>query len=220
MSCAARASSSDMGRQTTGRRPEAIGSESRRSTSHPPRSSRTPPGARDTSRTLWCAVIENGHGVSCDSGRSRQSVPPRLSTHELLGTARPHSPHRRSAGCAGALAGTPGPLHRIAKGLNRILRRRGPLFADRYHARALRTPRELRNALIYVLQNWKKHVRGAFGLDKRSSAAWFTGWARPVPMGGEPPPVRPALTWLGAVGWRRLGLLRVEERPAAVRRRR
>ena len=42
---------------------------------------------------------------------------------------------------------------RIAKGLNRVLRRRGRVWGDRYHARALRTPREVRNALVYVLQN-------------------------------------------------------------------
>jgi len=37
---------------------------------------------------------------------------------------------------------------RIAKGVNRILGRRGRVWADRFHARALRTPREVRNALI------------------------------------------------------------------------
>jgi len=36
---------------------------------------------------------------------------------------------------------------RIAKGVNRVLRRRGRVWADRFHARILRTPREVRNAL-------------------------------------------------------------------------
>jgi hypothetical protein len=30
--------------------------------------------------------------------------------------------------------------------------------------------------LVYVLQNWRKHLAGVPGLDPRSSAAWFTGW--------------------------------------------
>jgi len=38
---------------------------------------------------------------------------------------------------------------RIAKGVNRVLGRRGIVWADRFHARALRTPREVRNALVY-----------------------------------------------------------------------
>ena len=47
---------------------------------------------------------------------------------------------------------------------------------DRYHVRALETPREVRHALVYVLQNWRKHLTDVRGLDPRSSAAWFTGW--------------------------------------------
>ena len=42
---------------------------------------------------------------------------------------------------------------RIAKGVNCVLRRRGRVWADRFHARILRTPREARNALIYVLKS-------------------------------------------------------------------
>src|SRR5262249_51577855 len=39
-------------------------------------------------------------------------------------------------------------------------------LGDRYHARSLSTPREVRNALVYVLNNWRKHVRGAPGLTR------------------------------------------------------
>ncbi len=107
---------------------------------------------------------------------------------------------------------------RIAKALNRILGRRGRVWTDRFHARALRTPREVRNALVYVLQNWAKHVRGARGLDWRSSAIWFQGWATPMDllMKGTCPVVGPR-TWLAAVGWRRLGLIHPDERPAPAR---
>jgi hypothetical protein len=67
---------------------------------------------------------------------------------------------------------------RVAKAVNRALGRRGRVWADRYHAHLLRTPREVRNALVYVLNNFRKHVRGARGLDPRSSARWFDGWRR------------------------------------------
>jgi REP element-mobilizing transposase RayT len=106
---------------------------------------------------------------------------------------------------------------RIARGINRVLARRGVVWGDRYHARALRTPNEVRNALVYVLQNWKKHIRHVQGLDGRSSAAWFDGWAqRPTPPAERSPVVAPR-TWLAATGWRRctVGPLRKDEAPRA-----
>jgi REP element-mobilizing transposase RayT len=47
---------------------------------------------------------------------------------------------------------------RIARGLNRLMARTGPVFADRYHAHVLRTPAEVRNALRYVLGNHESHA--------------------------------------------------------------
>ena len=104
---------------------------------------------------------------------------------------------------------------RLARAINRLLARRGPVWAGRYHARSLRTPREVRAGLVYVLQNWKKHRRNTQGLDGCSSAVWFDGWAeRPVPPGG-PRPVAAPRTWLAAIGWRRCtaGPLRTDEAP-------
>src|SRR5262245_51641010 len=43
---------------------------------------------------------------------------------------------------------------RIAKGLNKLLDRSGEVFTDRFHARRLRTPSEIRNSLAYVLLNF------------------------------------------------------------------
>jgi REP element-mobilizing transposase RayT len=109
---------------------------------------------------------------------------------------------------------------RIARNINRLLARRGAVWADRYHARALRTPTEVRAGLIYVLQNWKKHIRHVQGLDGRSSAAWFDGWKeRPVPPAEEPPVAAPR-TWLAAIGWRRhtVGPIRKDEAPDPPRR--
>jgi putative transposase len=107
---------------------------------------------------------------------------------------------------------------RAARALNAALDRRGRMWADRYHLRALRTPREVRAALVYVLHNWKKTAPGAERLDSCSSARWFDGWKPPVPVWAQPPegerpPVRAPRTWLLATGWRRHGLIGVEEKP-------
>ena len=50
---------------------------------------------------------------------------------------------------------------RIARAVNRVFRRSGPVLADRYHVRVLRTPREVRNALAYVLLNSRRHAAKA-----------------------------------------------------------
>lgn len=38
------------------------------------------------------------------------------------------------------------------------------MLSDRYHLHVLRTPREVRNALVYVLPNVRKHWRERYGL--------------------------------------------------------
>jgi len=112
----------------------------------------------------------------------------------------------------------------IARRVNGYLGRRGALFGDRYHARALRTPREVRNAIRYVLTNAIHHgaapsARDATWIDAYSSAAWFDGWRIPIrpdtwwkrELLAEPSTVvRPTL-WLLTVGWRKHGLLRFDE---------
>jgi len=52
--------------------------------------------------------------------------------------------------------GVQGLLVRIARALNRLWRRCGSVFADRFHERELCNPRQVRNALVYVLQNLRK----------------------------------------------------------------
>ena len=46
---------------------------------------------------------------------------------------------------------------RVAKGLNRVMRRHGNVLADRYHAHILRSPTEARRARTYLLQNARQH---------------------------------------------------------------
>jgi REP element-mobilizing transposase RayT len=125
-------------------------------------------------------------------------------------------------------AGIKGLKVRIARAINRALGRRGSLFEDRYHTRALRTPREVRNAIRYVLNNAAHHGaaprdRDAAWIDPCSSAAWFDGWRdRVAPdtwwkreLLAEASPVAKPTVWLLTVGWRRHGLLRFDENPAA-----
>jgi len=66
----------------------------------------------------------------------------------------------------------------------------------------------------------RKHLRGARGVDARSSGIYFDGWQVPIPVATTCRPVVSPRTWLGSVGWRRLGLLRPDESPAPRRRRR
>ena len=47
---------------------------------------------------------------------------------------------------------------RMARSLNREQARKGPVFADRYHAHLLRSLAEVRNAVAYVLGNFAKHL--------------------------------------------------------------
>ncbi|WP_394842069.1 transposase [Pendulispora brunnea] len=112
---------------------------------------------------------------------------------------------------------------RLARAVNRALARRGSVWKERYHAHALRRPREVRNALLYVLMNHRKHGTSPAWLDPRSSAAWFDGWRRDAlfeyalrdlgGLTGLAPPVQPARTWLVREGWRRHRLLGIDEGP-------
>ena len=105
---------------------------------------------------------------------------------------------------------------RIARGLNRLWDRTGKVFADRYHDRILRTPREVRNALRYVLNNGRRHLVHfhRWRPDDYSSGAWFDGWKDYTDDGrlGIGPIAR-ARTWLLGKGWRRHGLLPLLEAP-------
>ena len=107
---------------------------------------------------------------------------------------------------------------RIARALNRTFGCRGVVLAERFHARVLRTPREVRNALAYVLLNARRHARRltrALGIDPASSGRWFDGWRnRPVAEAtvGAIPVSRPR-TWLLGTGWRRHGLIDPNEVP-------
>ena len=94
---------------------------------------------------------------------------------------------------------------RCARSINRGAGRRGAVWSDRYHARPLATPGEVRVGMVYVLLNFRKHLRAAAGIDPCSSGPWFGGWARPVASVAVQRPVVSPRTWLATVGWRRAG---------------
>ena len=113
---------------------------------------------------------------------------------------------------------------RLARAINRAQQRAGRVFTDRYHLHVLRTPREVRHALRYVLLNRRKHgqrLGRTVRLDPASSARWFDGWrrsARAKMLAVDTPapavvPVARARTWLLTTGWRRHGLIDPAEVP-------
>ena len=114
---------------------------------------------------------------------------------------------------------------RLARAVNRVCGRSGPVLDGRYHHRLLRTPREVRRALAYVLLNARRHAAkrrrvsraSADPLDPASSARWFDGWRRSaanrLPESTGEPEVARARTWLLRVGWRRHGLVDPSEVP-------
>jgi REP element-mobilizing transposase RayT len=116
---------------------------------------------------------------------------------------------------------------RFARAVNRALGRRGAVLVDRYHLRVLRTPREVRNAIAYVVQNVRKHLARA-GIavppaarpDPASSGKWFDGWRDAVLHAHDPPAVAAPRSWLLRVGWRRWGLLTLAEVPGGLAQRR
>jgi putative transposase len=116
-----------------------------------------------------------------------------------------------------------------AKALHRELAKRGGpkqgrVFADRYHAVAISSVRQVRHALAYVLNNWRRHRedRSGIGLangriDPFSSGLSFPGWRESVEARDlgtyEPPPVMRAESWLLAEGWKRATPISVYEVP-------
>ena len=110
---------------------------------------------------------------------------------------------------------------RLARAVNRIFHRQGSVLRGRFHSRVLRTPREVRHALAYVLLNIRHHLRSRGrtappNIDEASSGVWFNGWK--TQQTGPPTrrrEVARAGTWLLNVGWRKHRLISLAEVPAA-----
>src|ERR1043166_2542656 len=112
-------------------------------------------------------------------------------------------------------------------GQDRYRRRRGRVFADRYHVEVIKSPRQARNTLSYVLNNWRKHREDQAGLpatwlvDPFSSGISFPDWKEmegrdlmgPTREGYDPLIVRRPTSWLLREGWKRAGTISALEVP-------
>lgn len=121
-------------------------------------------------------------------------------------------------GASALSTGMRGLAVRVARRVNRALRRRGQFWADRWHGKTLTSPRQTRNALVYVLQNWRKHEgqSARVSLDPCSSAQWFNGFLEQLPSGFHsigPPCIAPANTWLLRKGFLKHGRISHHESP-------
>jgi len=109
------------------------------------------------------------------------------------------------------------------------VRRRGRVFADRYHQEIIETPTQARHALSYVLNNWRKHRedrrRGTetWSVDPYSTGWHFTGWRERADCDVhwrrretyDPLVVYFPKTWLLCEGWRKAGTISFDEVPSA-----
>ncbi len=106
--------------------------------------------------------------------------------------------------------------------------RRGKVFVDRYHREVITSPRQARNTLAYVLNNWRKHgehLRGparSWTLDPYSTAMAFYGWKEQPSYWSAPETyqrmgVRMPETWLLYAAWRSQPPISVYEVPSSPR---
>jgi putative transposase len=165
-----------------------------------------------------CAVLRRAFVYGCKKGEFR------ICQFSIQGN---HIHLMCEAASNAALAsGIQGWSIRVARGINKHCNRTGKVFEDRYHVEIVRTPKQCRAALCYVLQNARRHgvrLDSAFhGMDPFSSAWWFDGWTNPRWRDGLGPPelrtVADPQTWLLRVGWRRHGLIAIDEVPPAAAR--
>jgi REP element-mobilizing transposase RayT len=118
-----------------------------------------------------------------------------------------------------------------ALGPDKHRRRRGPVFADRYHLVVITSPRQARNAVSYLLNNWRKHGedRGAdsraWMVDPFSSGFSFPDWRElehealmwKIPENRktyEPLIVYRPRSWLLEKGWKLAGPISVWDAPS------
>ncbi len=108
-------------------------------------------------------------------------------------------------------------------------RRKGRVFVDRYHVVVIRSPKQMRNALSYCLNNFRKHredrsgLPGTWLLDPFSSAVSFDGWKEleemtepwHLPETYRPLVVSPPQSWLLLVGWKIAGPISARAIPSA-----
>ncbi len=73
---------------------------------------------------------------------------------------------------------------RVARALNRLLGLKGRIFEDRYHAQIVKSPKQARSTVRYVLRNYEKHIGRVLPRE----------WRDPFASAGRP--IAGARTWL------------------------
>jgi REP element-mobilizing transposase RayT len=120
-----------------------------------------------------------------------------------------------------------------ARNINTVLgdryrRRRGKVFADRYHVEVIKSPTRARRALVYVLGNWRKHGEDRHGdartwlVDPFSTAILFPDWEElegkafmwPMRETYDPLVVRRPASWLLREGWKLCGPISARDVPS------
>lgn len=98
----------------------------------------------------------------------------------------------------------------FGKGVRKATGGKGSVFEGRYHLRVLKTPRQTKNALAYVLLNHSKHEGSLPYPDDYCSARYFGDWksllgGRYRVLSADEPPefLSVARSWLGREGWRK-----------------
>jgi putative transposase len=116
-------------------------------------------------------------------------------------------------------------IPRFVRAVHRVFGLAGKVMFGRYHMRALKTPKEVRNALAYVLLNARKHFLQKSGrrppvrIDALSSGGLFQGWRTesiPTSRGSATLYPAPANTWLLTKGWRKHRLIDPAEVPGCL----
>jgi len=173
------------------------------------------PGVPSLRSVALVRALERSFAAACNRGDFRLVHYTLQTTHaHLLVEATDATALGRGMMAVGA---------RLARAVNRTYHRRGPVLAERFHARLLRTPREVRNAIAYVLLNARRHARRVWtglAVDPASSGRWFDGWRRKPLTDArkvDPIPVARPRTWLLAIGWRCHGLIDPNEVPGGNR---
>jgi REP element-mobilizing transposase RayT len=121
-----------------------------------------------------------------------------------------------------------------ARNINTLLgegkyrRRRGRVFADRYHLTVVKSPTQARHTISYILSNWRKHGEDKEGLastwlvDPFSSGISFPDWKElegkdlmwPIRQTYDPLMVRRPASWLLSEGWKLSGEISAREVPS------
>jgi REP element-mobilizing transposase RayT len=110
---------------------------------------------------------------------------------------------------------------------DRMRRRSGNVFADRYHVTVITSPTQAHHAIRYVLCNFRKHGEDQHGIAKTwlvdafSTGILFPGWTElqdksgmwPIRETYDPLAVFPPSTWLLAESWKRCGPISARDVP-------